>query len=102
MRLYAQSAISKHHDLNASLAKAKSKLKHWEREAKVGAENIQRAEKERDKAKQEAKVARLTVVAAGDVKARVEDDLIRVLDALAAVKEDGRRLEAKVACLAVK
>ena len=80
--------------LDASLAKAKSKLKHWEREAKASKENIERVEKERDEAKQEAKVDRLRAIAAGDAKARAEDDLTRALDALAATEEDGRRLEA--------
>ena len=88
--------------MDAYLANEKSKLKHWELEAKDGAEKIERMEKERDEAKQEAKVARLTVVAAGDAKARTEDDLIRALDALAAAEEDGRRLEAEVARLAVE
>ena len=37
---------------------------------------------------------RLTAIAAGDAKSRVEDDLTRALDALAAAEEDGRRLEA--------
>ena len=37
--------------LDASLAKAKSKSKHWEREAKVGGERIAWMEKERDEAK---------------------------------------------------
>ena len=60
------------------MAKAKSKSKHWEREAKVGAEKVERAEKERDEAKEEAKVACLTVVAVGDTKARVEEDLNKV------------------------
>ena len=62
------------------MARAKSRSKHWEREAK-----------EREEAKQEAKMARLAVTAAGDAKARVEDDLARVLDALAAAEEDGRK-----------
>ena len=102
MQLYAQSAISKHQALNASLAKAKSKSKHWEKEAKVGVEKIERAEKERDEAKKEAKVAHLTTVAAGDAKARAKDDLTRAQDALAVVEEDGRQLEAEVACLAIE
>ena len=64
--------------MDAFLAKAKSKSKHWELEAKVGAEKVERAEKERDEAKEEAKVAFLTVVAVGDTKARVEEDLNKV------------------------
>ena len=57
LRLYAQSTVTKHQALDASLAKAKSKFKHWEREAKTGAKKIARAEKERDEAKEEAQVA---------------------------------------------
>ena len=50
LRLYAQLVVSKHQALDASLAKAKSKSKHWEREAKAGGERILRMEKERDEA----------------------------------------------------
>ena len=46
-------------------------------------------------------MARLAATASGDAKARVEDDLARVLDALAAAKEDGCKLEAEIACLVV-
>ena len=102
LRFYAQSAVSKHQALNSSLAKAESKSKHWKREAKVGAEKIERTEKERGEVKQEAKVARLTAVAAGDAKARIEDNLTQARDALAVAEEDGRRLEAEVARLVVE
>ena len=54
LRLYAQSTISKHQALNASLAKARFWSKHWEREAKAGVEKTAGEEKERDKAKKEA------------------------------------------------
>ena len=47
-------------------------------------------------------MACLEVVVAGEAKARVEDDLTRVRDALAAVEEDGHGLEAEVTCLTVK
>ena len=80
------------------MAKEKSRSKHWEREAKASAEKIKRAEKESE----EAKMDRLAVIAVGDAKARVEDDLARVLYALEAVEEDGRRSEAKIAYLAVE
>ena len=75
--LYAQSVVSKHHALDASLAKTKSKSKHWEREAKVNVENIERLEKERGEAKQEAKVAHVTAVTTGDAKARAKNDLTK-------------------------
>ena len=51
-------------------------------------------EKERDEAKQEAKVARLAASTVGDAKARAKEDLARVQEALAAA-EEGRR-KAKV------
>ena len=84
------------------MAKAESKLQHWKQEAKANAKKIERAEKERDKANQEAKVAHLAVVAAGEAKARVEDDPTRVLDSLETVEEDGHGLEAGVAHLTVE
>ena len=51
LQLYAQSAVSKHQALDTSLAKAESKSKHWKQGAKVDAEKIVRAKKERDEAK---------------------------------------------------
>ena len=53
-------------------------------------------ENEKDEAKQEAKVARLTAVAAGDSQARVNDDLTRARDALAAAEEDRHKLELRL------
>ena len=70
LRLYAQFAVSKHQALNASLAKAKSKSKHWKQEAQTGGERIARMEKKRDDAKHEAKVAHLAASAASDARAR--------------------------------
>ena len=60
------------------MAKAKSKFKHWEWEAKTDAEKIARAEAKRDKAKHEAKIARLEASIVGNTKATTEDDLARV------------------------
>ena len=84
------------------MAKAESKSKHWKREAKVGVEKIEWAEKEKDEAKQEAKVARLTAATAVDAKVRVEDDMTRARDALAIAEEDGRGLEIEVTRLVVE
>ena len=55
--------------------------------------SIIRAEKERDEAKQEARAAKLVALAAGDAKAKVEVDLTKALNSLAAAKEGWRRLE---------
>ena len=76
----------------------KSKSKYWKQEAKASAKKIEWVEKERN----EAKVARLTVVAAGDAKARVKDDLTRAQDTLAATEEEEHRLGAEVTRMAVE
>ena len=47
-------------------------------------------------------MAHLAAMAAGEAKARVEDELARMRDALAATEEDGRGLEAEVALLTVE
>ena len=47
-------------------------------------------------------MARLAAAVADDAKTRAEDDLTMVLDSLVAAEEDGRRLEAEVARVAVK
>ena len=99
LRLYAQSAASHHQTLNASLTKAKSSSKHWEREAKDIAENVTRTKKERDDAKQEARAAQLVATTAGDAKARVEVDITKALNSLAATKEGGRRSKAEITYL---
>ena len=60
--LYAQSVVSKHHALDASLAKAKFKFKHWEREAKASAGNIARAKAKMVEANQESKIERTSLL----------------------------------------
>ena len=47
-------------------------------------------------------MARLAITSIGDAKARVDDDLARVLDALAAATEDKHRLKATIARLVVE
>ena len=63
--------------MGTCLAKAESKLQHWKQEAKASTEKIEQAEKERDEAKQEAKVARLEPMTAGEAKARAKDELTK-------------------------
>ena len=58
-------------------------------------------EEERDKAKQEAKVARLAAGAASDARVRAED-LVRVQKALAAAEEGGRKAKVETAYLEVE
>ena len=59
-------------------------------------------EKKRDEAKEEAHIAWLVIVAVGDVKAQVEDDLDRVRDALIVVEEAKHKAEAEIICLEVE
>ena len=66
------------------------------------------SEKERDEAKEEALVSRLTTVAAGNAKAKVEGDLARVKDVQAVaeeaktvVEEARHKADAEAACLEV-
>ena len=47
-------------------------------------------------------MARLAITTAGDAKSKVEDDIPRVLDVLAAVEEDRRRSEAEITRQAIK
>ena len=88
--------------LTDTLDKAKARSKHWERKAKATIERITGVEKERDEAKEEAKHARLAAVAAGDVKARAEYNLVRVQDALVIAEEARHKAEAEVAHLEVE
>ena len=59
-------------------------------------------EKEMDRAKEEAQVARLAAVAAGDAKAWAEDNLARAQGALTTVEEAKRKAEAKSVRLEVE
>ena len=89
LRLYAQSAASHHQSLTASLAKAEASSERWEKEARDGVANIIQAEKERDEAKQEARVAQMVAAAAEDAKDKVEVDLTKALNSLALRKRVG-------------
>ena len=87
LRLYAQSAVSDQRALSASLAEAKSRSRHWEKEAKEGVEKVARAEAERDATRHEASMARMDADAAGSARAKVESELARVQNALALSEE---------------
>ena len=87
LQLYAKVAASEHRALKQSLGKAQSWSRHWERKAKEGFEKTTTAEKYREEAKEEAQVAQLATVVASDARAKLEGDLVRVKDALAATEE---------------
>ena len=57
LQLYAQSVVSDHMALSASLAEAKSSSRRWENEVKESVEKMVRAEAERDTARHDASIA---------------------------------------------
>ena len=71
LRLYAQSAISNHSVLSASLAEAESRSQRWEKEAKENIKKVARAKAYRDVARHEASMARMDADATGSAKAKV-------------------------------
>ena len=60
------------------------------------------AEKKRHEAKDEAQVTRVVAIVAGDAKARAEDDLSRVQEALVVAKEVRRKAKAETVRLEVE
>ena len=88
--------------LEASLEEAKFEAKRWERLAGGEAERASRAEGERDAARHEASTSRLAAEAAGDAKARVDDELARVRISLISEEERGREAKAEIARLKVE
>ena len=81
--LYAQSVVSYHRVLSASLAKAESSSRRWENEVKESVEKVARAEAERDASRHNASMARMDADEAGSARANVESELARVQNALA-------------------
>ena len=88
--------------LEASLEEAKFEAKRWERLAGGEAERASRAEDERDAARREASTSRLAAEAAGDAKARIDDELARVRISLISEEERGREAKAEIARLKVE
>ena len=90
LRLYAQSVVSDHRALSASLVEAESSSRHWENEAKESIEKMAQVEAERDVARHDALMTRMDADAAGNVGTQVESELARVQNALA-ISEEARR-----------
>ena len=78
LRLYAQSVVSDHRALSASLAEAKLSSRHWENEAKGSVERMARAEAKRDVDRHDASMAHMDVDEVGSARAKVESVLARV------------------------
>ena len=102
MRLYAQSVVSDHRKLSASLVEAESSSWRWENEAKESVEKGARAEVERDAARHDASIACMDADAAGSARAKVEFELARVQNALAVAEEVRRKAEDEASRLAVE
>ena len=93
LQLNAKAATFEHRALEESPGKGRSRSRYWELKAKDGFEKTKGAEKERDKDKEEAQVTRLEAVIVGDAKEKMEGDLAKVKDALAATKEARKVVE---------
>ena len=102
LQLYAQSAVSDHSALSASVAKAESRSKRWEKEAKEGVKKAARAKVERDSARHEASMAHMDVDAGRSARSKVESELARVQNSLAVLEEARWKAEDKASHLAVE
>ena len=109
LQLYAKEAVSKHRALEESLDKAKSRSRYWKHKAKEGTNRTAGVENKGNEAMEEAQIARMDIVATGEAKAWVKEDLARVQGALAvaegakaATNEARRKAEAKAARLEVE
>ena len=102
LRLYAQSVVSDHRALSASLVESESSSRRWENEAKESIEKVAQAKAERDVAHREASMARMDVDAVGSARMKVESKLARVQNALAISGEARRKAEYEARHMAVK
>ena len=102
LQLYAQSTVSYHKVLSASLAEAESRSRRWEKEAKEGVKKVARAEAKRDASHHEASMARMDADAAGSARAKVESEFARVQNALAVSEEARRKTEDEASRLVVE
>ena len=99
MRRYAQSVVSDHRALSASLAEAESSSRHWENEARGSVERMAQAKEERDIARHDDSMARMDADAARSARAKVESELARVQNALVVAEEARRKVNDKVSRL---
>ena len=68
LRLYAQSTVSDHRAMSASLAEAESSSRCWEKEAIEGVKKVARVEAERDAPRYKASMAHIDAVEAGSAR----------------------------------
>ena len=99
LRLYAQSVVSDHRALSASLVGVESSSRRWENDAKESVAKMARAEADRDATCHDASMARTDADAAGSARAKVESELSRVQNALTVVEEARRKAEDEASLL---
>ena len=102
LRLYAQSTVSDHRALSASLAETESRSRWWEKEAKEGVEKVAQAKAEIDASRHKASMARMDADAARSARMQVESELVRVQNALAVSEEARRKAKDEASRLAVE
>ena len=100
--LYAQSIVSDHKALSASLAEAESSSRRWESEAKESIEKVARTKGEKNVVRHDSSMARMNVDATGSAMAKVEFELSRAQNALAVAQEARRKAEDEASRLAAK
>ena len=99
LRLYAQSVISNHRVLSASLTEVKSSSRRWKNEDRGSVERMARAEVEKDTTRHDAQMARMDADAARSAREKVESELARVKNALAVAEETRRKADDEVSRL---
>ena len=93
LRLYVQAGMAEREMQSASLKQAELACRRLELQVKESAERVARAEAERDAARHEVAMAKLTAEGALNTRAQVESKLARVQRALGLAKEARRKAE---------
>ena len=95
LRLYVQSRMAEREMQSSSLKKAELACRRLELELTKSAERATRAEVERDEARHEATMAKLTTEAIVNTRAQIESELAWVCHALSVADNARQRAEAK-------
>ena len=102
LRHYAQSVVSDHKALSASLAEVESSSRCLEKEVKEDVEKVAQVEAERDATCHEALMAHMDAAMAGNSRTQVESELARVQNALVVSEEARRKAEDESSHLATE
>ena len=93
LRLFVQAGMAKREMQGASLKQAELACRRLELEARESVERAARAQAERDTARHEAAMAKLTTEGALNTWAQIESELAQVQNALVLTKEARRKAE---------